>query len=244
MIDNLSEEILETLRLTVNERYQFNNIKNMVPPDPFITKDNVDKLRNFFLNYIYPDRASRRALNNAFNNLDKHFKNPKHLLDLLGSGLSVALKLGLSFPKALRVALHTLESFKVATQFEEILYQAAKEKEIKTPVSVQDFDMLIKSLPRERVEAFIESSEELFRMLTQIDLLKKGIDIIEDLIEKMKKKPGIYDQTDIEGITTGHNVLKAGYELFKDLSEREKNVIVELVITVEGKNLDRIYAAT
>lgn len=240
---NISEEIIETLRFTVNERYQYTNIKNTVPPDPFITKDNIDKLRNFFLNYIYPDRTARRALNNAFDNLDKHFKNPKHLLDLLGSGLTVAFKLGLSFPKALRAAMHTLESFKIASQFEEILYQTAKEKEIKIPVSVKDFDMLIKSLPRNRVEEFIESSEDLFRMLTQIDLLKKGIDIIEDLVEKMKNKPEIYDQTDIDGITTGLNILMAGYELFKNMSEHEKNVIVNLVIAVESKNLDRIYAS-
>lgn len=238
----LSEEIIETLRITVNERYQYKNIKNIVSPDPFITKERVDDLRNFFLHYIYPDREARRALNNAFDNLDKHFKNPSHLLDLMGSGFSMAFKLGFSFPKALRTAMHTLESFKVATQFEEILYTVAKRKGLKPPISVEEFDMLIRSLPRNRVEAFIESSEELFRLLTHIPLLKKGIDVIGELIEKMKKKPDIYDQTDIAGITTGYNILHAGYQLFKNMSEHEKNVIVDLVITVEGKNIERIYA--
>ena len=238
----LSEEIIETLRITVNERYQYKNIKKVVPLDPFITKERIDELREFFLHYIYPDRDARRALNSAFDNLDDHFKNPKHLFDLLGSGVGMAFKLGFSFPKALRAAMHTLDSFKVATQFEEILYTVAKRKRLNPPISVDEFDMLIRSLPRNRVQAFIESSEELFRLLTDIVLLKKGLDVISELITKMKKKPDIYTETDIIGISTGYEILNAGYGLFHNLSDKEKNMIVELVIAVESKNLERIYA--
>jgi hypothetical protein len=238
----LSEEIIETLRITVNERYQYKNIKKIAPDDPFFTKERIDELRLFFLNYIYPDRDARRVLNNAFDNLDKHFKNPSHLLDLLGSGFSIAFKLGFSFPKALRAAMHTLDSFKVATQFEEILYTVAKRKGLKPPISVEQFDLLVRSLPKNRVEAFIESSEELFRLLTDIPLLKRGLDVIGELIIKMKKKPDMYDETDIAGITTGYEILNAGYILFRNLSDKEKNFIVDLVIAVESKNLERIYA--
>jgi hypothetical protein len=118
----------------------------------------------------------------------------------------------------------------------------AKRKGLQPPISVDQFDMLIRSLPKNRVEAFIESSEELFRLLTDIPLLKKGLDVIGELILKMKKKSDIYDETDIAGITTGYEILNAGYLLFSDLADREKNLIVELVIAVERKNLDRIYA--
>lgn len=34
----LSEEIIETLRITVNERYQYKNIKKIAPDDPFFYK--------------------------------------------------------------------------------------------------------------------------------------------------------------------------------------------------------------
>ncbi|MBK7635920.1 MAG: hypothetical protein IPJ13_17790 [Saprospiraceae bacterium] len=89
------------------------------------------------------------------------------------AAVGMAFKLGFSFSKALRAAMHTLDSFQSSHQFEEILYTVAKRKGLKPPISVDEFDMLIRSLPRNRVQAFIESSEELFRLLTDIVLLKR-----------------------------------------------------------------------
>lgn len=238
----LSNNLIEILRKTVEDRYTFENLDRSVTKDKSITKERLDELRDFFLNYIYPDAKSRLILNNAFENLEKHFKNPRHLMDLLGSGISIAFKLGFHFPKALKAAIHTLESFRQAIKFENLLVSEAISKKIKTPISTDDFDKLISRLPRNLVQEFIKSSDELFHMLTDIPLLERSLKIIEELVEKMKSKPDIYDQSDIEGITTGYDILKGGYHLFCDMNSDEKLEIIEFVKEVENRNLERIYS--
>lgn len=238
---NISEHLIDTLRKTVESRYQYDSLQKMTIPSFSITKEFVDELREFFLQYIYPDANARIVLNKAFENLEKHFKNPKHLIDLLGSGISMAFKFGLQFPKALKAGLHTLESFKQAMKFEDALCSEALIQNIKLPITTDDFEKLISTLPKSQVLDFIKNSEHLFITLTDIPLLKKSIDIIRELISKMESKSEIYDFNDIEGIKTGLKILEGGYHLFCNLSLDEKKMIIELIMQVEYKNMDRIY---
>jgi hypothetical protein len=238
---NISDHIIETLRKTVLERYQFNNLQNIGKPSFFITKEVVEELRIFFLQYIYPDADARIILNRAFENLEKHFKNPRHILDLMGSGISMAFKFGIQFPKALKAGLNTLDSFKQAMKFEDILCEAALAQNIQLPVTTDDFEKLVSLLPPSQVQDFIKNSEKLFITLTDIPLLEKSIQIITELIHKMEAKSDIYDYNDIQGIKTGLKILEGGHHLFYNMSNNEKRMIIEIIMDVEYTNLKRIY---
>jgi hypothetical protein len=238
---DISDALIETLRLTVEKRYQYDNLKKTIKLDEIVTEEKVDEIRTFFLKYVYPEAEARHVLNAAFDNLDKHFKNPIHLLDLLGSGAAVALKFGFQFPKAIRAALKTLDSFKKAMAFEQTLCNEAIQQNIKVPVSPTEFERLLSTLPVEQVTDFIESSDELLASLTDTKLLKKSIEILEDLVIKLKSKPKIYDHFDIDGMVTGLEILKGGYNLFSTMSEKEKETMIKLIIEVEHQNMQRIY---
>ena len=238
---NVNELVIDTLRLTVEERYQYKILIKMVSPGFSISKEFVDELRIFFLQFIYPDANARIVLNKAFENLDKHFKNPKHLLDLLGSAISMSFKFGLRFPKALKTGLLTLESFQQAMKFEDELCAKALALNIKLPVTIDDFEKLVSTLPKEQVQDFINNSENLFIALTDIPLLEKSIEIISELVKKMESKSDIYDYNDIEGIKTGLKILEGGHHLFYNLKMEDKRMIIELIMKVEHQNLERIF---
>jgi len=238
----ISNSLIEVLRQLVDKRYQYKNLKANFNLDPYVTEIKVDEVRTFFLTHVYPPSNDRETLNAAFENLDKHLKNPIHLLDLLGSGAALVFKFGLQFPKAIKASLKSLDAFRKAIAFETALCDEAIERKLTMPISEQDFERLICKLPREQVVDFVNSSDELLISLTDTKLLAKSVDILEELIEKMKGKSNIYDQLDIEGITLGLEILRGGYALFKDMSDKEKKIMIDLILKVERKNLETIFA--
>lgn len=237
----LSDNLIEIYRQLVGERYQYEAFQTITELDESITRERVEQVRAYFLNFIYPDASSRNKINMAFDNLDKHFKNPTHLLHLIGSGAAMALKFGFQFPQALKAGLTSLESFKSAQAFEKALLYAAIEQNLKPPISLKEFEKLISTLPKEQLKEFIQSFDQLLESLTNTALLKKTVAIINDLIEKMKNHPDIYDKKDLDGITMGVKILDAGYHLFSEMTEKEKKIMTSLIIEVESYHLERIF---
>ena len=81
------EEILEQIiigyRDSIYHRYQYQNIKDKYEIPDTINEETVNKLRSYFLNYVYPDYNKRLELNEAFKSLDDYIKHPKKLLSIL-----------------------------------------------------------------------------------------------------------------------------------------------------------------
>ena len=238
---NLSSALIEAHRALVAERYVFENLNKIHKLSPEVTTEKVKAVKAYFLGYIYPEFEKRQKINAAFDNLDKHFKNPSHLLDLIGNGAAMAFKFGFQFPQALKAGLSSLDSFKAAQKFEKALYDAAIQENISEPISLEKYEALFATLPKKQLLSFIDSFNDLLQSLTNTKLLKKTVAIIKDLIENMKAKPKIYDVKDIEGITIGVEILENGYNLFKDMSEKEKQIMTELIIKTEKHYLNRIF---
>jgi hypothetical protein len=238
---NLSENLIETYRKLVDERYRYDHLNSIMQLDNLITPERVEEVRAYFLGYIYPDAASRKAINDAFYNLENHFKNPAHLMHLIGDGATMVFKFGFQFPQALKAGLRSLDSFKSAQAFEDALLNEAIKLGYKAPVSTEAFERLIYALPRTQIEEFLDSFDGLLESLTNTSLLKKTVGIIRDLINKMETHPHIYDEKDIKGITMGVEILDAGYHLFKTMTDKEKKIMTQLIIATENFHLDRIY---
>lgn len=71
------EEIVKGYRDTIYFRYQYHHIKENYTISDSITKETVDELRSYFLDYMYPEMHKRTQLNKAFESLDHYTKNPK-----------------------------------------------------------------------------------------------------------------------------------------------------------------------
>jgi hypothetical protein len=237
----LNDILIDSFRKMVADRYKYENLDKLFVLDKFITKTKVDEIRVFFLKHVYPNKDARHNLNYAFDKLEEHIKNPSHLLDLLGSGASMIFKFGWQFPQAVRAGLDSLEAYKTVVHFEKTLVAAAIENNITQDLSIADLERLLASLPKRDIRDFIEKSEQLVLSLTNTSLLKKTLSVLTELINKMKSKPEIYNEREIKGFETGIATLRAGYEIFSKLNDKEKHIIMKLIIETEKYHLDRIY---
>lgn len=234
------DEMIEKYRGLVSQRYDFNSLEEKFILDECITPELTEKVKDYFLNYIYPSKEDREILNKAFDDLDHHIKNPSHILKLLGDAPGIMLKFGWQFPKALRAGFQTLKSFKAASRFEKDLVKLAKKKKAKLPISDAKFEEIIAELPQEDLREFIDDMEDLLTSLTDSKLLKRTTEILKELKLKMEDDKDFYSEEEIEALQIGIDILENGYLLFDRMSEAEKSEMIKLIMQAEYHFIDEL----
>lgn len=233
----LVNELINKYRDLVSDRYEYEKLESQFVLDESVTKELTDKVKTYFLEYIYPTPEQRKILNIAFENLDKHIKNPTHLLKLLGDAPAIIIKFGWQFPKAIKAGFQSLKSFKKASKFENDLVRIAEELKIKLPISYNDFEQIMANLSADELKEFISDFEGLFSSLTDSKLLQKTTEILKQLVKKMEAEKKFYSTEEIEAIKIGIGILENGYHLFDNMSKAEKKEMVSLIMKAENQFL-------
>lgn len=236
-------EVIIGYRKVIKDRYQYNILHEKYDLPPFFTAERISLFRAYFLDYIYPPPAKRAALDEAFQSLDGYIQQPKKLLRILLDSGRLIFKYGRHLPKILTAGLKALRSFRTATQFENKLVQQAILSEIPPPYSIEHINEFTRQLPKQDLEAFINSSQNLFETLHDRVLVKKIIEIVEHLIAKMEKRPDIYTPLDIKGLTIGRDIIKNGDLLFDQLPKKGQQQLFDLVIRLEREVLNDLFSS-
>lgn len=234
-------EVIKGYRQMIEHRYQYHNLQDKAGlPDTF-DETRVAKFRSYFLEYIYPSPEKRSELNEAFENLNNYIHHPEKLLRLLVDSGKLMFKYGRHLPKILRAGLKAMRSFQQANHFEEQLVKGAIEYKMEPPFEEADLRELIGKLPRKEIDKFIESGLILFDTLNDRQLVYKIIDIIENLIKSMRKRPNIYGAEEVRALELGYELIVQGNHLFEELSEKEQAVIFDFIVAREREVLDEIF---
>ncbi|WP_452233025.1 hypothetical protein [Lacinutrix sp. MEBiC02595] len=239
--EKVLEAIIAGYRNTIQQRYQYENIKDNYQLPESIDAETVNQLREYFLKYMYPEFSKRQELNSAFNSLEEFTKHPKKLVGIALDATKLIFKYGRHLPKILNTGLKAMQSFKAADNFENNLVDEAIKNKIDGPYNPEKIDALIKLLSREEIEKFIHISESLFEVLHDKVLINKIKGIIAYLIQKMRKKENIYTPSQIKGLEIGLEMLTEGDALFNRLSLADQQNLIDLIIEVEKDALARIF---
>jgi len=186
--EKILEEIIEGYRNTIYQRYQYQNIKDNYKIPVTINEETVNLLRNYWLNYIYPEFDKRKELNESFQSLDNYIKHPKKLLRLLLDATKLIFNYGRHLPKILTTGLKAMKTFRAAERFENSFVDEAIKNKIEAPYDEDKINALIKLLPRKEIERFIDISQSLFEILHDRIQIEKIKEIIQYLILAMKRK--------------------------------------------------------
>jgi len=240
--EEVFKSIVDGYRSVITTRYDYDQLILTYNPPPELDKNTVKKIRNYFLEYLYPDYEKRQMLNEAFDTLDSYIKSPKKLLNILMTSSVLLFKYGRSLPQILIVGMKALKSFRSANRFEAELVGTALSSGKLPPYSDHDIEHLISQLPKEQVQEFIIESKELFEVLYDRKLVIKIIDVSQELIERMKKKPKLYSLTEIAAIELGFEILVKGNALFEELSEKGRRAVIDMTVEIEQEALERIYS--
>ena len=237
----LANHLIEQYRRLVGQRYRYKPLQEKFGLPATVREDKVDAIREYFLDYIYPDSATRSILNAAFEHLDDHFKNPGHLIQLVGDASGVLFKFGFQFPKALKAGMNALSSFKAASKFEQGLLDAAIMQDMVPPITEDQFLQLIATLPKKQVTDFIGDLDDLLSALMDIPLMEKTVGILEELLLQMRKHPKVYTALDIKGMEIGKSILDEGVKLFRTMPKSERHAMIELIVKAETYFISEIY---
>jgi hypothetical protein len=235
------DEIIEGYRNTIYQRYQYHNIKDTYGIPESINEETVNQLRDYFLNYMYPESDTRAELNKAFKSLDNYIKHPQKLLRILLDATKLIFRYGRHLPKILNSGLNAMKTFSVATDFENNLVDEAIKNKVEAPYDQLKIDGLIKLLSRKEIEKFIENSESLFEILHDKILIEKIKEVIQYLIGVMREKEEAYELSQIKGLEIGFEMINEGCELFNRLTKEDQRNLINLITEIEKDNLDRIF---
>jgi hypothetical protein len=235
------DEIIEGYRNTIYQRYQYHNIKDTYGIPESINEETVNQLRDYFLNYMYPESDTRAELNEAFKSLDNYIKHPQKLLRILLDATKLIFRYGRHLPKILNSGLNAMKTFSVATDFENNLVDEAIKNKVEAPYDQLKIDGLIKLLSRKEIEKFIENSESLFEILHDKILIEKIKEVIQYLIGVMSEKEEAYELSQIKGLEIGFEMINEGCKLFNRLTKEDQRNLINLITEIEKDNLDRIF---
>ena len=231
--EEILEEIIEGYRNTIYQRYQYQNIKDKYEIPDTINEETVNLLRNYFLNYIYPEYNKRAELNEAFKSLDNYIKHPKKLFRILLDASRLFFKYGRHLPKILNTGLKAMKSFRAASVFENMFVDEAIKNKIEAPYDLSKINTLLKVLPHEEIEKFIDISQSLFKILHDRTLVKKIKEIIQYLVLVMKKDDKSYSLSQIRGLEIGLEMLDEGDRIFNQLAKEDQQNLIYLITEIE-----------
>ncbi|MEM9990836.1 MAG: hypothetical protein AAF738_03675 [Bacteroidota bacterium] len=234
-------ELIKGYRRMIEQRYQYERIASQYDIPASFDEERVALFRQYFLAYIYPPAHKREALDAAFEHLDSYIKQPEKLLRLLLDSTSLLFKYGRHLPKILMAGLKALKSFRVANQFEEKLIAAANNAPIQPPYSVENIYQFLRILPREEIEDFIVQSEPLLATLHDRVLVRKIIEIVEQLIQKMRQRPNLFSPEEVRGLQIGYELIKEGNGLFDQLSKEDQQQIFKFILQIERDVLKQLF---
>lgn len=227
------EAVILGYRTLLEERYQYEELQKKYTLPTAFDATRVQQFRTYFLEYVYPHPNKRKALNEAFQDLDNYIKNPEKLLRILIDSGRLIFKYGRHLPKILKAGIKALKSFRTATAFETKLVENAMRFSLQPPYSSATIQYLISTLPQSDIALFIQNNQRLLETLYDRVLVEKIIEIVEYLIAKMKKRPAIYTIAEINALTLGRDLIKEGNLLFHQLTIVEQRQVLDMIVRVE-----------
>lgn len=226
----------------INERYQYENIRSKYDiPDSFDEK-RVTMYRSFFLEQVYPHPEKRELLDEAFRSLDNYLTHPDKLLRILFDSTAIIFKHGRHIPRLLGAGIKAFKSFRIATDFEDKLVRKAKSSGKLPPYTDEDINSFIVSLRRKDIDEFIVNTKALLELLYDRPLMREIIEIVGELIARMKKSPRSYSETEIGGLQIGLEMMVQGIHLFDALSRQDQKRIFDIIIGIEVDVLEELFA--
>ncbi|MEL6122809.1 MAG: hypothetical protein AAFR14_03735, partial [Bacteroidota bacterium] len=229
----LAKAIIEAYRLLISERYEYDRISTRYELPSSFTREKTDRLKAFFLDYIYPPFTRRQELNAAFDSLDKHIKNPRHIFRILMDTTGVLLRFGHRLPSIMKAGITALQSFRKASRFEQMMIFHANEENMSDPISSDQLRTLIQALPKREIDQFITMGEGLFGLLYDRKMVRDVTRILASLIKSLERKPHIYSSAEIHGFRLGHELIVRCNQLFESLTKEEQKVLMDTIVHIE-----------
>ncbi|MBX7059280.1 MAG: hypothetical protein K1X75_14540 [Leptospirales bacterium] len=242
--ESLRDAVTAAYWIELHDRYTVANVRRFRSVAE-ASDEVIDRLREFFLDRVYPPADRRMTRDQAFQNLGSVLKSPRKLVPLVGGTIFTVFKMGRMISTALKAAYHTLEAYLESEALERELARKATERgwDSGDLLDRQRVADLIRSIPEARVRRFQKETMALFEALANVQLLRSTLDIMSSSRAVMLAHPQLYSDRERAGLEYGESILRGGYDLFLSLSSGQDRLILETIRIIENDWYDRLRMA-
>lgn len=240
---SLRDELILQYRTLIKERYDPDVLNRLFDFPEEIEAKQIKELETFFLDYIYPHPDERARLEKSFEILREFTSQPAKIWFVLGNMASAIFKYGLLFPQALKAGYTAVDAYLKATTFEKKMVEAGVTMKLAPPLSREDFYACLRALTRPKMTAFVGDVCALFSLMSNVDLLARTLEIMNGVVEKMRKNPDRFTAEEADAIAWGERILRQGYALFSQLSRSARADMVEIIRLNEADFIDILFGA-
>ena len=233
--ESLKSAVVAAYREELRQRYSVQNVRRFDNLSG-LREETVDELREFFLQYIYPPYDSRGMRDNSFDEMGNVLKSPRKLAPLFGTALSSIWKLGGRIGAAIQAGFRTLEAYIESKALEKTMLDVASRRGLNPEdfQSHQTVAEVVREIPEKKVKRFQKDMVLLFESLANVKLLESSLEIMQDSRKIMAERPGTYTPNELAGLDFGLELLRAGYHLFRALSQAEVRLVLDGIAAIEA----------
>ena len=237
----LMNSLVDSYREIIEERYQYETLKNNFEMPDDVTQEVVDSIRNYFLGYIYPNATDRVRLSAGFDSLKAYASDPGKMFKIAGSLSGAIFKFGFYLPQAIRAALRSWDAYKNAKMLEIELLRSARKMQLSPPISRDQIFDCLREISKPILLKFSEEVLFLFKSFANQTLLNKTVDILDEIIKLMKNNPKTYPEKDVNAILMGRSIIQEGSALLGQYDPELREKIIKTVYAIEMGCLDQVY---
>ena len=239
---HLRYHLIDKYRGLISRRYD-DVIEHIDKTGVDLSPDVARSIKDFFLGNVYPDHVHREKLDAAFNELARFTTNPSLVWGLLGSLPVAIMQFGMQLPAAIRAGITSLQAYTSAIAFEDAMLHKAIEKGYQEPLTDEQFFECLRAIPPKSLDTFINEASVLFLVISDATLLSKTINIMQDVIKRMKSKPSLYTKDQVDAIQLGLDLMEKGYELLEPYDADTKKAIIDFIVQNERNFLNEVHGS-
>jgi hypothetical protein len=239
----LARTVIEFYRRELEARYQLENVRRFPEFNP-ISDARIERLREYFMQRIYPPPEQRKKLDDAFDHLNELLRSPHRLGPLVTTALRSLWRLGHRLPAAVQAGRSTVDAYRETRKLEACLIENAVRMGLRPKDSSDRTKMLqlIAGVPEKDVLRLIRDIVNLFRSLSNVALLETTVDIMKQSKAVMERHPDLYTENERAGLQLGLDIVSGGLALFRDMKPEEFDGVLRGIEAVETDWFARVRA--
>ena len=225
--DALEKAVAAFLREALAQRYTVENVRRY-PEFDGLSDTQIDRLRAFGLQYIYPEWEARCFQRLAFDALIELLGSPMRLKPLVAVAMKSLWRFGRRLPQAIEAGREVLRAFEAMQHLENTLIASMHTGDAGGDIPSDDLILQgLAAIPSETFETFVKDMAALMHLLSERALLDTGYAVLKDIGAAMDKRPERYKDIERKGMNYALQVMDEGMALFDDLDD----AVVETAIT-------------
>jgi hypothetical protein len=258
----IRDQAVKCIHLDFDTRYDMNHIRKVLGRENThlldgVTQNDINMLKEFFFNTIYPQMGERAERDKSFESMVKMLKQPARLGRFIPSLPLLVLRYARVWPTAVNVGVNAMMAYLYSLRIEELVTRetiailqekgAAVDEHFDMDMAL--YEQAFVRVPYSHSKRMLTSAVKVMKAGKNPQLVKTTRNILDDVrgnFERLDKpriqagQPPMY-QDIIRALNFGETVLNQVQSVFGSLGEEKLTRVIRITEINEMQHIDTLY---